>query len=103
MLSCQQDFRYTKERNDLRGNTSGTEFSVAETAGQLGEGVTGSGEEVEEEGGGDISAGRVLDLLEGGSEAVLIGADCQSISVVWNLCCPTHVWFLEQAAVITSG
>ena len=79
MLSCQQDLRYTKERNDLRGNTSGTEFSVAEAAGQLGDGVTGTGQEVEEEGGGDISAGRVLDLLEGGSETVLVGAESQLV------------------------
>jgi hypothetical protein len=77
MLSCQQDLRYTKERNDLRGNTSGTELSVAETAGQLGDGVTGTGEEVEEEGGGDIGTGGVLDLLEGGSETVLVGAICK--------------------------
>jgi hypothetical protein len=77
MLSCQQDLRYTKEINDLRGNTSGTELSVAETAGQLGNGVTGTGEEVEEERGGDISAGRVLDLLEGRSETVLVGAICK--------------------------
>jgi hypothetical protein len=77
MLSCQQDLRYTKERNDLRGNTSGTELSVAETAGQLGNGVTGTGEEVEEEGGGDIGTGRVLDLLKGGSETVLVGAICK--------------------------
>jgi len=80
MLSYQQDLCGTRE-NGLRGNTSGTEFSVAETAGQLGDGVTGAGEEVEEEGGGDISAGRVLDLLEGGSEAVLVGADCQFLPV----------------------
>jgi len=65
------------QKDGLRGNTSGTELSVVETAGQLGDGVAGTGEEVEEEGGGDISAGRVLDLLEGGSEAVLIGAGCQ--------------------------
>ena len=78
MLSCQQDNRDTKEKNDLRGNTSGTELSVAETAGQLGDGVTGTGEEVEEEGGGDIGTGGVLDLLEGGSETVLVGAICQS-------------------------
>jgi hypothetical protein len=68
-----------QKKIDLRGNTSGTEFSVAETAGQLGDGVTGTGQEVEEEGGGDISAGRVLDLLEGGSETVLVGAESQLV------------------------
>jgi hypothetical protein len=66
-----------RKKNDLRGNTSGTEFSVAETAGQLGDGVTGTGEEVEEEGGGDIGTSRVLDLLKGGSETVLVGAICK--------------------------
>jgi hypothetical protein len=49
--------------NDLRSNTSSAEFSTVEAAGQLGDGVTGTGEEVEEEGGGDISTCRVLDLL----------------------------------------
>jgi hypothetical protein len=76
MLSCQQDVS-TLKKSDVRGNTSGTEFSVAETAGQLGDGVTGTGEEVEEEGGGDIGTSRVLDLLKGGSETVLVGATDQ--------------------------
>jgi len=72
MLNCQLHVRH--EVDYLRGNTSGTELSVVEAAGQLGDGVTGTGEEVEEEGRGDIGTGRVLDLLKGGGEAVLVGA-----------------------------
>ena len=90
----------TREKNGLRGNTSGTELSVAETAGQLGDGVTGTAEEVDEEGGSDISACRVLNLLEGGGEAVLVGAVCKFLRLL-HMDSSTYVSFLEQAPVIT--
>jgi len=63
-----------KAGKDIRSNTSSAELSVVKAVGQLGDRVTGASEEVEEERGSDILPGGVLNLLEGGSETVLVGA-----------------------------
>jgi len=71
---CEVSGRGEKTGKDIRSDTSSAEFSVVETVGQLGDRVTGASEEVEEERGSDILASGVLNLLEGGSETVLVGA-----------------------------
>ena len=102
MLPVRRLFAETQSKErDSRSNTSGTELSILERRGELRDGITGTGEEVQEERGGDILVGRVLDLLEGRGQTVLVGAGF--VSSILSTTDLTHVSFREQATVMTES
>lgn len=102
MLPVRRLFAETQSKEkDSRSNTSGTELSIRERRGELRDGISGTGEEVQEERGRDILVGRVLDLLEGRGETVLVSAGF--ISSILSTINRTYVSFREHATVMTES